>query len=55
MVWQRATNTMRWTDGGTTVTYSGCGLQQRSNAQTFAWEFNPSLLNPLQPGACSLI
>ena len=55
MVWQRATNTMRWTDGAETFTYSACGLQRRLNGQTFAWEFNSALLNPPQPGACNLI
>ena len=58
MVWQRLTNTMRWTDGFRTVTYSKCGLQERLNTQTFAWEQNPSLMQ--QPGetpplgACNL-
>ena len=49
MVWQLATNTMRWTDGHRTFTYSKCLLQERLNTQTFVWEQNPSLMQ--QPGA----
>jgi hypothetical protein len=48
MVWQRSTNTMRWTDGFRTFTYSKCLLQERLNTQTFVWEKNPSLMQ--QPG-----
>ena len=36
MVWQRFSNSMRWTDGFRTFTYSKCLLQERLNTQTFA-------------------
>jgi hypothetical protein len=56
MVWNRFTNSMRWTDGNTTTTYSKCLLQERLNTEVFAWELNPSLLvpesAPIPPGAC---
>jgi hypothetical protein len=59
MVWQLLTNTMRWTEGYTTFTYSKCGLQQRLNSQTFAWEQNLGLMQqpgPIPPpGACNLV
>ena len=48
MVWRLATNTMAWTDGSRTFTYSKCLLQERLNTQTFVWEQNPSLMQ--QPG-----
>jgi hypothetical protein len=57
MVWQKFTNTMRWTDGGTTVTFSKCGLQYRPALRTFNWERNPNLLageGPPPLGACDL-
>jgi hypothetical protein len=57
MVWQKFTNTMRWTDGGTTVTFSKCGLQYRPALRTFGWERNPELLageGPPPLGACDL-
>jgi len=59
MVWQKFTNSMRWTDGSRTFTYSKCLLQDRLNTETFAWERNPNLLvpesAPLPPGACDKI
>ena len=57
MVYQKSTNTMRWTNGFRTSTYSQCGLQQRLNTQTFAWEANPALLASAGPGspACNLV
>jgi hypothetical protein len=58
MVWQKSTNTMRWTNGYETFTYSKCLLQQRLNTQTFNWERNPDLLNQPgetpPPGACNV-
>jgi hypothetical protein len=58
MVWQRTTNSMRWTDGFRTFTYSKCLLQERLNTQTFAWEKNPSMLtqpgDTPPPGACAV-
>jgi len=58
MVWRIANNTMAWTDGFRTFTYSKCLLQERLNTQTFVWERNPSLMqqpgaNP-PPGACDV-
>ena len=44
-VWQYATNTLRYTNGYFSVTYSPCGLQSRLNIQSFRWELNPSLLS----------
>ena len=54
-VWQRFTNTLRYTDGYWSYTYSQCGLQQRLNWQSFLWELNPALLNgPPGPSVCDL-
>ena len=56
MVWQKATNTMRWTDGFQTYTYSSCGLQRRLNTQAWVWERNPSIVvrGEVPPGGCAL-
>jgi hypothetical protein len=56
MVWQKATNTMRWTDGFRTFTYSSCGLQPRLNTQSWVWEQNPSIVvgGVVPPGGCAL-
>jgi hypothetical protein len=56
MVWQLATNTMRWTDGFRTFTYSSCGLQERLNTQSWVWEQNPSIVvgGVVPPGGCAL-
>jgi hypothetical protein len=59
MVWNRFTNSMRWTDGLKTWTYSKCLLQERLNTETFAWEKNPNLLvpesAPIPAGACDKV
>jgi hypothetical protein len=59
MVWNRFTNSMRWTDGFKTWTYSKCLLQERLNTETFAWERNPNLLvpesAPVPEGACDKV
>jgi hypothetical protein len=58
MVWQAFTNTMRWTDGFQTFTYSACGLQQRLNTQTFVWETNQAIARqgvPPAPGTCNVV
>ena len=59
MVWNKATNSMRWTDGTSTWAYSKCLLQERLNTQVFAWELNPYLLipesAPVPPGACDVL
>jgi hypothetical protein len=59
MVWNKATNSMRWTDGNKTWAYSKCLLQERLNTEVFAWELNPNLLipesAPLPPGACDIL
>jgi beta propeller repeat protein len=56
MVWQRVTNTMRWTDGFQTYTYSSCGLARRLNTQAWVWERNPSIVvgGVVPPGGCAL-
>jgi hypothetical protein len=58
MVWRIANNTMAWTDGFRTFTYSKCLLQERLNTQTFVWERNPSLMQQPgetpPPGACDV-
>jgi hypothetical protein len=59
-VWDQPTNTMRFTNGAFTWTYSKCLLQKRANTEVFAWERNPSLLQypgeaPPPPGACGLV
>jgi hypothetical protein len=53
-VWQALTNTLRYTNGYFSVTYSPCGLQSRLNIQSFRWELNPSLIagGGAAPGAC---
>ena len=59
MVWNKATNSMRWTDGNKTWAYSKCLLQERLNTEVFAWELNPNLLipesAPVPPGACDVL
>jgi len=57
MVYQKSTNTMRWTDGFRTFTYSACGLQQRLNTQTFVWETNPAIAAQVvaAPGTCNVV
>lgn len=59
MVWNKATNSMRWTDGSKTWAYSKCLLQERLNTEVFAWELNPNLLipesAPVPPGACDVL
>ena len=56
MVWNKATNTMRWTDGFQTYTYSSCGLQRRLNTQSWLWEHNPQVIvrGEVPPQYCGL-
>ena len=56
MVWQKATNTMRWTDGFRTFTYSSCGLQERLNTQAWLWKANPQVISGgvVPPAYCDL-
>ena len=55
MVYQLKTNTMRWTDGFRTYTYSSCGLQERLNTQSWVWEQNPNIVigGVVPPGGCA--
>jgi hypothetical protein len=50
LVWQQFTNTMRATNGAITITYSACGLQTRSNSETFVWERDPAVARQVVPG-----
>jgi hypothetical protein len=56
MVYQASTNTMRWTNGYETYTYSACGLQRRLNTQTFVWETDPAIAAQTvpAPGTCAI-
>ena len=56
MAWDHITNTMRWTDGGRTLTWSSCGLQERLNTQSWLWEKDPTKVHggQVDAGYCGL-